>query len=260
MSQTEDPDRFQIADDCTGIHDNEIKVTVDGADIQALITANSVTDNTALNSLLADLGNEVEFHSQVVGVFNGSEDITATGHIKPDNVENIIDTLTTASERCGFHVNKLESIITELQNGLPSQPELTEWESESPTWEAHFDGASRGNQGPSAVGAFLTKNGNRVETTSKRVTKGTNNVAEYLALEAALELIAEHDVESITIYGDSQLVIKQVNDDWNANEKLSDYRDLIQREIKSLDCSIELEHVPRTDNRKADKLANKAFE
>jgi ribonuclease HI len=39
---------------------------------------------------------------------------------------------------------------------------------------------------------------------------GTNNIAEWKALIALLELAVKHEVEGLEVYGDSMLVIKQV--------------------------------------------------
>jgi len=257
MSRTQSGSRFNRVDSCTDPNSNKIKVTLDGADIQALIAANSIVDDTNLNGLLEEIGTEIEIYNQVEEVFKGSRDIAATGHIQADKADDILGTLNKASERSGFHIGQLESIASDLRVEV-STPEDTE--TEPPTWEANFDGASKGNPGPSSVGAVLKKNGDRIDTISREVTEVTNNVAEYLALEAVLELVADHNIDSVTIYGDSQLIINQVRGDWNANDKLSEYRDLIQKEMGSLDCNIELEQVGREENREADKLANKAFE
>ncbi|WP_353928698.1 ribonuclease HI family protein [Desulfofundulus kuznetsovii] len=123
----------------------------------------------------------------------------------------------------------------------------------------HFDGVSRGNPGEAAVGAYLVdENGEVVWEKSERVGVHTSNEAEYLALIALLEEVARRDIKEITVYGDSQLVINQVNGHWNINHahlyELYRRADRLMRGRK-----VRLVWVPREKNMRADKLANQAF-
>ncbi len=86
---------------------------------------------------------------------------------------------------------------------------------------AHFDGCCEpknpgGNMG---MGAHVTIDNKEVFKHSSFQPQGpsnSNNVAEYLAFEALLLYFLEEGITSelITIYGDSKLVINQMNDEW----------------------------------------------
>lgn len=55
----------------------------------------------------------------------------------------------------------------------------------------------------------------------------TNNIAEYEALIAGIKAALALDIKCIHIYGDSQLIIRQVTGIYQAKQdKLSQYRDL----------------------------------
>jgi ribonuclease HI len=60
-----------------------------------------------------------------------------------------------------------------------------------------FDGGSRGNPGPSAIGALVLDRASEpptpLVTISERIGEATNNVAEYRALIAALEAARAYD-------------------------------------------------------------------
>ena len=49
--------------------------------------------------------------------------------------------------------------------------------------------------------------------------KASNNEVEYKALIAGLELAKELKVESLDIFSDSQLVVCQINDEYQAREE-----------------------------------------
>ncbi|SRR4030042_3897433 len=72
------------------------------------------------------------------------------------------------------------------------------------------DGGARGNPGPGAIGVIVRKDGEILTRYSKFIGEMvTNNVAEYQALIAALELASRFDKE-ITCILDSELVVKQL--------------------------------------------------
>ena len=48
----------------------------------------------------------------------------------------------------------------------------------------------------------------------KKISKQTNNVAEYLGLFEGLRLCQAFEIKNVEIYGDSKLVIEQVKGKW----------------------------------------------
>ena len=78
-----------------------------------------------------------------------------------------------------------------------------------------MDGSS--NDGESGAGLILiSPEGHRMHCALRFRFKAFNNEAEYEALIAGLELAKELKVESLDIYSDSQLVIFQINDEYQA--------------------------------------------
>jgi ribonuclease HI len=79
----------------------------------------------------------------------------------------------------------------------------------------YTDGASRGNPGPGGYGAILLWGGHRRELSAGyRYT--TNNRMELMAVIAGLEALKRDNLK-ITIYSDSQYVVKAVEQGWLTN-------------------------------------------
>ena len=79
----------------------------------------------------------------------------------------------------------------------------------------YTDGASRGNPGPGGYGAIL-KWGNTEKELSGGYRKTTNNRMELMAVIMALEALKKEGVQ-ITVYSDSQYVVKAVEQGWLKN-------------------------------------------
>ena len=79
-------------------------------------------------------------------------------------------------------------------------------------WKMYFDGAS--NALECGVGAVLiSPEGNHCPFTTKLSFDCTNNVVEYEACVLGLQAAIEKKIKSLTVYGDSTLVICQLNGD-----------------------------------------------
>ncbi|NII28227.1 ribonuclease HI [Pseudoflavitalea sp. X16] len=76
----------------------------------------------------------------------------------------------------------------------------------------YTDGSSRGNPGPGGYGAILMYGGKSKEL-SAGYRRTTNNRMELLAVIAALEALNRESL-TITIYSDSQYVVKAVKEGW----------------------------------------------
>ena len=120
-------------------------------------------------------------------------------------------------------------------------------------YQAFFDGSATPNPGHMKIGGYVVDSSRLIFKYSKDLGYGTNNEAEYLSLIYLLEKLIENQVSSITIYGDSKLVVNQVNGKWKANKKMSPYRDKALYLIKKLD-RWKLLHIPREQNKVADSL------
>jgi len=124
----------------------------------------------------------------------------------------------------------------------------------------HFDGCSKGNPGPSGIGAVLYNNYKELWVRSQYIgdTK-TNNESEYCALILGLEEAIERGIQTLSVYGDSLLVINQLNSVYRVkNYKLIPLYNKVLA-LKSKFIYIEFNHVYREQNKRADELANLAI-
>jgi ribonuclease HI len=127
--------------------------------------------------------------------------------------------------------------------------------------KVYFDGGSRGNPGPSAVGAVLyDSENNKVEELSEYIGEHTNNIAEYTALEKALDMAAKYKCKNIILYTDSKLLNNQIKKIWKIKDKniLEMYLKVSQK-LGGYD-TVDLRLVPREQNTEADRLVNNALD
>ncbi len=120
------------------------------------------------------------------------------------------------------------------------------------------DGAAAPNPGPAAIGAIIKdEQGKLLARISQRIGRATNNQAEYRAIIAALEKAISLGAKHVEVNSDSELVVKQINGKYRV--KKATLKPLYQ-EVKKLQSRLEgftITHIPRQQNREADKLANK---
>jgi ribonuclease HI len=124
----------------------------------------------------------------------------------------------------------------------------------------YFDGASRGNPGPGAVGWCLVTSDGVVAEGGERIGRVTNNQAEYAALIRALEAADEYGFDEIDVRGDSEMIVTQVRGEWDANDPELRERRVRVRELLERFDRWSIGHVPREINARADDLANEALD
>jgi ribonuclease HI len=124
-----------------------------------------------------------------------------------------------------------------------------------------FDGGSRGNPGPSAIGAVIyDEKGERIGELSEYIGKNTNNVAEYKALEKVLEYVEKLEIRKIILLTDSALVHNQIKKIWKIKDKkILDIYLGITDKLSQYE-KVDLRLIPREKNREADKLVNRALD
>ena len=132
------------------------------------------------------------------------------------------------------------------------------------TYFLYTDGAARGNPGPGAVGAVLYRGSprpeNQVAELSLAIGHTTNNVAEYQAVVDGLKMAADHQPVKLALRSDSQLLVRQLLGQYRVRSTL--LRPLHQEVVRLLDRipEVKIQHVPREENRHADRLANLALD
>jgi len=125
----------------------------------------------------------------------------------------------------------------------------------------HIDGASRGNPGPAAYGVVAESlDGAPVAAVSKFLGEATNNQAEYEGLLAALEFARSKGYTRLRILSDSELLVRQMSGQYKV--KSDGLKPLWERARRAASAfeSCSFRHVPREENREADRLANRALD
>ena len=127
-------------------------------------------------------------------------------------------------------------------------------------YEIYCDGASRSNPGDASIGVSINKDKVEIDTIKKKIGINTNNVAEYLGLIAALEYCVENKVNNVRIFLDSLLVVQQVNMEYKVkSKKLQNHYEKSLKLIDQIE-DIEIHHIRREFNSRADQLANEALD
>lgn len=122
---------------------------------------------------------------------------------------------------------------------------------------AYFDGGARGNPGPAGYGVHIVDDqGNVLSEQHGSLGVATNNVAEYHGLIAALQWAVEHDVTSLTVRGDSQLIVEQMRGNYKVKHEGLKPLYLQARMLVMQIGDVKFEHVRREQNKDADRLSN----
>lgn len=129
------------------------------------------------------------------------------------------------------------------------------------------DGGSRGNPGPAAIGfVFSNAKGEVLKRFGKTLGVKTNNEAEYEAVLSALQkaksLYGGKKLENmdVEVRMDSELVAKQLNNEYKVEEeRLWPYFMKIRNTLLDLG-NVSFRHVPREQNREADRMVNEALD
>jgi ribonuclease HI len=133
-------------------------------------------------------------------------------------------------------------------------------EGEKKLLEIYCDGASRGNPGPASIGVSIIFNKTEIAFLSEKIGKTTNNVAEWISLLKALEKCKELENKNLLIYMDSELVVKQFKGEYKTRHPdLILLKEKVFR-LKPFFESIEIRHIKRELNKRADELANLALD
>ncbi len=130
----------------------------------------------------------------------------------------------------------------------------------------YTDGGARGNPGPAAVGAVIQKQGQTLKKYFQFIGRATNNQAEYEAVIFALKKVKllfgkkEAKEMEIEVRVDSELVAKQLNHQYKIKEvELQPF--FLKAWNLVLDFGqVSFSHLPRQQNKEADRLVNQALD
>ena len=126
---------------------------------------------------------------------------------------------------------------------------------------AYTDGASRGNPGPAAAGFILINtSGTQLQANAFCLGHTTNNVAEYTAICKALNAAKQIGAKQITVFSDSELLVKQINGEYRV--KSDQLRPLFRQAVDLLGEfeNWKVQHITREKNKEVDKLVNRSLD
>ena len=123
------------------------------------------------------------------------------------------------------------------------------------------DGPARGNPGPAGIGVVIYDDQGKVlEEHCRYLGTATNNVAEYQALIAALEIAAKYIPCRIELHSDSELMVRQMSGRYKVkNQGLLLFFQTAQEMLRRFQ-GITFISIPREKNKEADRLANQAID
>jgi ribonuclease HI len=125
---------------------------------------------------------------------------------------------------------------------------------------AFVDGGSRGNPGPAGYGVHITRDDGSTIDLKESIGVATNNVAEYNGLLAALRWAVDHEIATLLVRADSELLVKQMLGVYRVrNPGLQPLYEEAQSLVRRLG-RVTFEHVRREQNQDADRLANQAMD
>jgi ribonuclease HI len=139
---------------------------------------------------------------------------------------------------------------------------MVEWrENQLPTpterpmhWVMYFDDSLK-LEGAGAGVLLISPTGEKLKYFLQIFWKVSNNEAEYEALLHGLRLAASLGIKRLLVYGDSTVVINQVNKSWDRNKENMDTYYLEVRKLENKFYGLEFHHVVRDNNIAADVLS-----
>jgi len=131
-------------------------------------------------------------------------------------------------------------------------------EGQPTAWRGWFDGSAKPNPGRCGIGARLVGPAGQAFELSQPAGWGNSSEAEYRALVLLLETAVAHGAGPLTVYGDSQVVIGDVNGAFDDSAAvLRPLRARVQALLAQLPATT-LRWIPRHKNSVADALSQRA--
>jgi ribonuclease HI len=114
-------------------------------------------------------------------------------------------------------------------------------------WVMYFEGSLK-LEGAGAGVLLISPKGEQLKYVLQIFWKVSNNEAEYEALLHGLRLTISLGVKRLLVYGDSAVVMNQVNKFWDRNKENMDAYCLEVRKLKNKFYGLEFHHVVRDNN------------
>jgi ribonuclease HI/transposase InsO family protein len=145
--------------------------------------------------------------------------------------------------RTAIKTQALVDFVSEwTEQQVPDNPETAE------VWRMYFDGSLK-LQGAGARILFIAPGGEQLKYALQLLFLASNNAAEYEALIHGLS------IKRLMVYGDSLVVISQINKEWDcSNDSMGKYRTAV-RKLEDKFEGLEFHHVERDRNMAVDALS-----
>ena len=124
----------------------------------------------------------------------------------------------------------------------------------------YTDGVAQPNPGAAAIGVVIQDDkGELITSISRSIGYATNNQAEYMAIIAGLEKAISMGIGHVNMRADSELVVRQITGRYRV--KNAALRSLYQqvKQLQSQLIEFTINHIPREQNKEADRLADSAL-
>jgi ribonuclease HI len=121
-------------------------------------------------------------------------------------------------------------------------------------WTMYFDGSLKLDGGSAGV-LFISLRGEQLKYVLQILWEVSNNEAEYEALLHGLRLAISLGIKRLLVYGDSLLVVQQVNKEWECNNETMDAYVQEVRKLENKFSGLEVHHVIREHNISTDILS-----
>jgi ribonuclease HI len=118
----------------------------------------------------------------------------------------------------------------------------------------YFDGSLKLGGGSAGV-LFISPRGEQLKYVFQILFEVSNNETEYEALWHGLLLAISLGIKRLLVYGDSLLVVQQVNKEWDINKDTIDVYVTEIRKLKNKFSGLEVNHVIRDNDAGADVLS-----
>jgi ribonuclease HI len=131
---------------------------------------------------------------------------------------------------------------------VPDNPKTAE------VWRMYFDGSLK-LQGAGTGILFIAPRGEQLKYALQLLFPASNNAAEYEALIHGLNIAISLGIKRLMVYGDSPLVISQINKEWDcSNDSMGKYCTTVQK-LEDKFEGLEFHHVERDRNTIVDALS-----
>jgi ribonuclease HI len=118
----------------------------------------------------------------------------------------------------------------------------------------YFDGSLK-LQGAGAGILFIEPGGDQLKYALHLLFSASNNAAEYEALIHGLNIDISLGIKRLMVYGDSLVVISQINKEWDCSNDFMGKYCIAVRKLEEKFEGLEFHHVERDRNAVADALS-----